>query len=751
MYNLIFHLSQTIIVHVDFVLGAVLGWLFMNQLLIFPFLLLIISAIISFGLAVYAWQRRLTLGAKPFCLMLVALTVWLLSYALEIITFDLTPRLMWSRMTFFGVTVVPVAWFLFSLEYTGRGKRVTRRNVALLFVVPLITLIFIWTNSYHRLFLKEALIELSSVIPKVQMMYGPAFFIHAIYSYLLLLIGILLLGQAFFREKGLYKKQLSIILVGAVIPWIANALYLLLLDRFLYFDPTPLAFFLSSLLFAWAIFGYKFIDIMPIARTMVLEHMSDGMLVLDLQNRIVDINAAAAEILSCDASEVLGIPAVDVLASWPDLVAQFADITSVHTEISVVGEEATYYFDLLISPLTDDQERLLGRLIILRDISDRKQTEEAYFTLVEQTLQGLAIIQDGKILFANPALAEIANRTVDELLTGSLDTFLMAIHPDDQGRVMDIEPNDTRMEIRFFPESGEERWLEFTATEIQYQNRTAVQVVAADITDRKEVEEAIMLAKEEAENANRAKSIFLANMSHELRTPLSTIIGYSEMLHDQAEKQGEKQLAVRLGHIETSGYRLLAILNNILEITEIEADKIDFDEALFDIKSFINDLLITVRPLATQNGNRFEIEMAENLGMVYGDASKVQKILTNLLSNAGKFTVEGLITLRIYWEMAVNDSIDPPNQLVFQVRDTGIGMEFDTIADLFQPFSQADGSMTRQYGGTGLGLAITYRLCQIMKGNMLVESEPGEGTIFTVSLPLQKNGTKYRDDPVRNE
>ena len=121
---------------------------------------------------------------------------------------------MWSRMTFFGVTVVPVAWFLFSLEYTGREKWVTRRNVALLFVLPLITLIFIWTDSYHRLFLKEALFDMSLTIPKVQMMYGPAFFIHAIYSYLLLLIAIIFLGQAFFREKGLYKKQLSIIMVS---------------------------------------------------------------------------------------------------------------------------------------------------------------------------------------------------------------------------------------------------------------------------------------------------------------------------------------------------------------------------------------------------------------------------------------------------------------------------------------------------------------------------------------------------------
>lgn len=704
----------------------------MNQLLILPFFLLIVSAIISFGLAGYAWQRRQIRGAKPFCLMMAALTIWLLSYSLEIITLDLTSRLIWSRMTFFGVTAVPVAWFLFSLDYTGRDKWLTRRNVALLFVIPLITLVSIWTDSYHHLFLKDALLDASQTIPKVQMVYGPAFFVHAAYAYSLLLLGIVLLGQAFFREKGVYKKQLGIILVGAVVPWIANAFYLFFLNTDAYFDPTPLVFFFSGLLFAWAIFGYQFIDITPIARTTVLEYMSDGMLVVDLQNRIVDINAAAADILSCEASAVLGTSAAALLARWSDLVEQFADITSVHTEISVEGEEATYYFDLLISPLTDDRERPLGRLIILRDISERKQTEEAYFTLVDQTLQGLAIIQDGRVQFANPALAEIAGLPVEELSGANIEALSLAIHPDDQDRMADIVPNGQRLEFRFFHSAGDVRWLEFAATAILYQGKTAVQVVLADITDRKLVEEALRTAKEEAEAASRAKSTFLANMSHELRTPLSTIIGYSEMLHDQAEAEGNTTLAKRLNHIEASGYRLLAILNDILDITQIEAENVALELEPIDVNTFINDLLITIRPLVTRNRNKFEVEKGENLGVILADAPKIQKVLMNLLSNAGKFTQEGLITLSVDRQTAVS-----PSQLIFQVQDTGIGMEFETIADLFHPFSQADTSMTRQYGGTGLGLAISYRLCQMMNGSIVVQSEPGEGSTFTVSIPIQ--------------
>jgi PAS domain S-box-containing protein len=706
----------------------------MNQFLIVPFLLLLAATIISVGLAVYAWQRRQTTGAASFSLLMTAVSVWLLAYMLEILTDDPALRLIWSNLTFLGVTVVPVAWLLFALEYTGRSKWITRRNATLLFIFPAITLIAIWTNPAHHLFRADAVFDYSGPVLKVNMVYGPVFWLHTAYSYLLIVSGTLLLAIAFFRARNLYRQQLSIILVGAMVPWLANATYIFPLKAFAYYDPTPLAFMISGLMFGWGIFGFKLIDIMPVARATILEHMSDGLLVLDNQNRVVDMNPAAERIIGCQAKEAIGSPAREVLARWEGLIDQFQTTNEAHVEVSAKQDGATRYFDLLITPIINSRRRQTGRMVMFRDISARKQTEEAYYTLVEQTQQGLAIIRNGRLLFANPALAKITGMSVESLVGTTLGDHMDSIREGDQRKVAMMGPDSANIELRYMDRSGRVRWLEISASRIQFQNRAAMQMVIVDVTERKAAEEAMRAARDAAEQASRAKSTFLANMSHELRTPLSTIIGYSEMLHDQADASGDVVQAKRLGHIESAGYQLLAILNDILEITDIEADNVVLENDVIDIEGFVDDLVKSVRPAVTQNGNQFQVTCNPDLGKMVGDTAKIHQILTRLLSNAGKFTHQGIVRLRVVRQTAVSGT-NAQDKIIFQVSDTGIGMEFETIAELFKPFTQADPSLTRQYGGTGLGLAIVYRLCQMMNGSITVESQPDDGSTFTVTLP----------------
>ena len=237
-------------------------------------------------------------------------------------------------------------------------------------------------------------------------------------------------------------------------------------------------------------------------------------------------------------------------------------------------------------------------------------------------------------------------------------------------------------------------------------------------------------AKTAAEEANQAKSAFLANMSHELRTPLNAIIGYSEMLEEDAEAAGQKSFVSDLQKIRSSGKHLLGLINDVLDLSKVEAGKMKLFLETFDVASLIEDVTATAQPLVEKSSNRLEVRVAPDVGQIREDVTKVRQVLLNLVSNAAKFTEKGTIALEVTREADVSGS-----WVVFRVRDTGIGMTPEQTAKLFQAFTQADGSTMRKYGGTGLGIALSRKFCVMMGGDINVVSEPGKGSTFTVRLP----------------
>ncbi|HEY2546015.1 MAG TPA: ATP-binding protein [Candidatus Acidoferrum sp.] len=441
-----------------------------------------------------------------------------------------------------------------------------------------------------------------------------------------------------------------------------------------------------------------------------------------------DESAAAATLSALKAKE--DIVAAGLYSPEGKLFAHY-----LHTEKSLPqslpshSQEASYRFDKgyleVFQSVTMNGERV-GTLFLLSDMrqwSIRARRYSGIILIVVLICSSLALLLSSKLqrLISKPILhLEDTIRMVSS--NKNYEVRATRFYGDEIGRLIDgfntmlseIQQRDTA--------------LQRANDELQ----TSTHELEVEIIHRKRTQDELLTAKQAAEQANRAKSAFLANMSHELRTPLNAIIGYSEMLEEEVQDSGKVANVHDLKKIQTAGKLLLSLINDVLDLSKIEAGKMGLHLESFDVSTMIEEMVSTLSPAIAKNANTFQLNASDDVAMMRADVTKVRQILLNLLSNACKFTDHGTISLNVD-----RSAFGGQDWIRFQVRDTGIGITEKQQENLFQEFAQADVSIARRYGGTGLGLAISHRFVQMMKGRISVESVPGQGSVFTVQLPAQ--------------
>ncbi|MCI0711084.1 MAG: ATP-binding protein [Chloroflexi bacterium] len=583
-----------------------------------PYTLLTLTAMFfAIGLIFALRSRRNNAAVAPLMAMSFGLVLWTLGSTFDMALTGFTEKAAAVSMVYLGVTSVTASWFLFVVAYTGKTHWITRRTILLLSIEPVLVQLFVHTNGIHDLFwATRGLVEVDgySILESTA---GIAFWIHAAYSYVLLLYSAVLLFRATVNAPNLYRGQIKYLLVAVFAPWAANFIFIFGLSPLPdYVDLTPLSFTITIAALAWNMYRFQFMDIVPVARDVIVDSMDDGVLVVDQNDRVVDANPSVLKMMGKERDAIIGKPLTAILNAEGDLLRHFLNREPVQTNINVTIGGSERSFQLRISGLYNRRKELSGRIAVLHDITTLHETNKA-----------------------------------------------------------------------------------------------------------------LQIAREQAEQATQLKSLFLATMSHELRTPLNAIIGYTELMLSgivgelaPAQYEYSERVLVNSQH-------LLKLINDVLDLSKIEAGRMDLVQEPFSVTDWINTIKTQTAVLAQDKNLQFITELDPELPpFLIGDASRLKQIAINLLSNAFKFTETGAVVFKV--QRATQNTWN------ITVTDTGIGIAPHLQETIFSEFHQADNSSSRQYGGTGLGLAIVRKLALVMGGNVRVTSVLGEGSTFTVTLPI---------------
>ncbi len=703
----------------------------------------LLACLMSLAVGVYVWRRRNTHGAHALLVVMLATAEWSLLSALHKAVPDLSSKLLLAKIQYLGIVTTLPALLVFVLQYTGRDRRITVRNVALLSVFPFMILLMAWTNPYHGLIWKGVTLDLNGPAPIAVYRYGLFFWLWVCFAYGITLICTLLLIRMWVVSEPIYRKQIPIMLVGFVVPWAANGLYLLHLSPWPRIDMTPIAFTVTGILLGFGFFWGRILDIVPVAHRTVLENMGDGVIVLDRLNRVAHLNPAARVILDFPQSDVTGQTAAQAFRNVPVLAEKILETREAKMEITLAFKEGRRHFDLDVSVIWDNRGKTAGHLVNLHDVTERKNAEEAlresekiYRDLTESI--PLAIFQTdrkGGVTFANRHALDLLGYETEDL---NNVTFISFVAPEDRERALanfgkrfeGIPMGE--IEYTILNKSGNRvPVLLYVDVIRQNEGPAGVRGFVIDLRERKRVEKEKSKLEAQLRHAQKMEAVgtLAGGVAHDFNNLLMSIQGHASLI--RLKNRGSDFEMEHVEGIEASVRRGANLTKQLLGFAR---------EGKFEVTPLnLNSILADSARLFGRTRKEISVHLkpADGLWSVEADRGQMDQVFMNLFINAwhampggGKLFLE-TENLHLDEQNARLKQISPGHYVKISVVDEGVGMSTEVQQRIFEPFFT-----TRKFGtGTGLGLASVYGIVKNHDGHIEVQSAPGKGTAFMLYLP----------------
>lgn len=673
-------------------------------------------------------------------ILLIAITIWQVTAAFEALAIQVETKILWSKIAWLCTAIVPLLLLIFLNQYLEFITLKNKKWFRYLWIMPIFTIVVVFTNQWHHLFYSNVDILQKHSVVVARYDHGIFFWIYVCYAYLLLTICTAILINAVIKYSHHYKQQTLLLMMTIPFPWIGNILYLANAEAFMYRDLTPLGFGITGLLLAINLYKYNFLDLAPVARDTLVDNMDDGVVLIDRDNKLLDINPRARNILKIDDKSI-GRSFYNLLDIYPELKQHLMDHEKKEFEFKIINGETRYY-DVSINSISSQNNVEWGRLIVLRDISKIKETtakiiesEKRFRTIFENTGNATCLLEKNRtISLVNKKFEELSGYKKEEI-EGKLDWTIFVDENDLEKmkkyhvhRREDSDAVPTQYNFHFVDREGNVKDVLLTIDLVPGSSQSVASLL--DVTDKRNLEEQLKQAQKLDSIGNLA-----AGIAHDFNNILTVIQGNTR-LAEMKNRNGESPLK-NLENIGEAAERAEKLIEKLLLFSRKQP--LDFQS--LNINQIIKNLYKMFERLINEDIS-ISSELNPNLRHINGDRNNIEQVIMNIVLNARDAMPNGgqiLIktdNIKISEKEGMKQNCPAGEYIKIAIQDTGTGIEQEVLEQIFDPFF----TTKNMADGTGMGLSVAYGIVKRHEGFIEVLSEAGKGTRFEIYLPSITQG-----------